>query len=74
MNLIMLPEDVFREILLYMDTISKLKLLETIVNTTDKFEHFFTQQFFTSYELNEIFKDYAMLALGGCIMLIKLTS
>lgn len=74
MNLIDFSEDIHTMVLLCMETLSKLKFLEIIVNTTDKFERFFTEQFFTLNELNEIFKDYTMLALSGCFGLIKLTS
>lgn len=72
MNLINLPEDVFGEIWLYMDIMSKLKLLEAIVDTPSKFEYFFTQQFFASDELNEILKNFTTFAFVGCINLIKI--
>ena len=74
MNLIKLPEDIHMMIFSCMDTLSKLKFLETIIDNPSKFEHYFTLQFFTSDELYKIFKDYTMLALSGCIKLIKLTA
>ena len=73
MNLIMLPEDVYTMVLLCMDTLSKLKFLEIIVDDQRKFKFFFTLQFFTPCELDKIFSNYSTLALSGCFNLMKLT-